>query len=60
MSVRNREMSRKVFTMFQSVIKVEKVCYNVKVRGFEAARWSSSDGMDKERNDMDDEGFVNY
>lgn len=46
--------------MYQSVLKVEKVCYNVKVRGSEAAIWTSSDGMDKERHDDADEGFVNY
>lgn len=44
--------------MYQSVLKVEKVCYNVKVRGSEAAIWSS-DATEKERDDID-EGFVNY
>lgn len=43
---RNREMSRKVYTMHQSVLKVEKVCYNVKVRGKEAAKWISNDAQD--------------
>lgn len=59
-AVRNREMSRKMHAMHQSVLKVEKVCYNVTVRGSEAAIWSSSDAMDKERQDDADEGFVNY
>lgn len=59
-AVRNREMSRKMHAMYQSVLKVEKVCYNVTVRGSEAAIWSSSDAMDKERHDDADEGFVNY
>lgn len=45
--------------MYQSVLKVEKVCYNVKVRGSEAAIWSSSDAIDKTHDD-DDEGFINY
>lgn len=58
-SFRNREMSRKVYTMHQSVLKVEKVCYNVKVRGSEAAKWSSSDALEKQHED-DDEGFANY
>lgn len=58
-SVRNKEMSRKIYTMHQSVLKVEKVCYNVKVRGSEAAKWSANDAVDKERDD-DDEGFANY
>lgn len=45
--------------MYQSVLKVEKVCYNVKVRGSEAAVWSANDASEKERDDTD-EGFVNY
>lgn len=54
-------MSRKIHAIHQSVLKVEKVCYNVTVRGSEAAIWSSSDAMDKERGQDDaDEGFVNY
>lgn len=58
-STRNKEMNRKMHAMYQSVLKVEKVCYNVKVRGSEAAIWISSDGIEKERDD-DDEGFANY
>lgn len=46
--------------MHQSVLKVEKVCYNIKVRGSEAAIWSSNDTMEKERDVDDDEGFANY
>lgn len=57
--VRHREMGRKMHAMYQSVLKVEKVCYNVKVRGSEAAIWSSNDASEKERDDID-EGFVNY
>lgn len=52
-------MNRKMHAMYQSVLKVEKVCYNVKVRGSEAAIWISSDAIEKERDD-DDEGFANY
>lgn len=53
-------MGRKMREMFQSVLKVEKVCYNVTVRGSEAAIWGSSDAMEKDRHDDADEGFVNY
>lgn len=52
-------MSRKIFTMRQSLLKVEMVCYNVKVRGGEAAKWGSDDNLDKPNAD-DDEGFINY
>ncbi|XP_067616505.1 translin-associated protein X [Eurosta solidaginis] len=38
---RCRELSRKIYTMRQSVLKTENVCYNVKVRGGEAAKWGS-------------------
>lgn len=53
-------MSRKFYTMHQSVLKAEKVCYNVKVRGSEAAKWSANDAADKDRDDHDDEGFAAY
>lgn len=60
-SSRNRELTRKMHTMYQSVLKVEKVCYNVKVRGSEAAIWSSSDAHAHEKETDDtDEGFVHY
>lgn len=59
-SVRNRDLSHKFYTMHQSLLKVEKVCYNVKIRGNEAAKWSANETMDKERGDHEDEGFVNY
>lgn len=52
-------MSRKIFTMRQSLLKVENVCYNVKVRGGEAAKWGSDDALDKPNAD-DDEGFIHY
>lgn len=38
---RCRELSRKIYTMRQSVLKAENVCYNVKVRGGEAAKWGA-------------------
>lgn len=59
-SVRHKEMSRKLHAMYQSVLKVEKVCYNIKVRGSEAAIWSSNDANEKDRDDDVDEGFANY
>ncbi|XP_037946558.1 translin-associated protein X-like [Teleopsis dalmanni] len=52
---RCRELSRKVYTMRQSVIKAENVCYNVKVRGGEAAKWGSV--FDNKPGDDIDEGF---
>ncbi|XP_031618250.1 translin-associated protein X [Contarinia nasturtii] len=58
-SMRHKEMSRKVHAMYQSVLKVEKVCYNIQVRGSEAAIWSSNDAIEKDR-DEEDEGFANY
>lgn len=52
---RNRDMSQKIYTMKQSVLKTEMVCYNIKVRGTEAAKWggeeNKADAVD------DDEGF---
>lgn len=40
--------------MRQSVLKAEDVCYNVKVRGGEAAKW----GLESEKPNVDiDEGF---
>ncbi|XP_013105026.1 translin-associated protein X [Stomoxys calcitrans] len=52
---RCRELSRKIFTMRQSVLKAENVCYNVKVRGCEAAKWK--DIFDNKPGDDIDEGF---
>ncbi|XP_058059165.1 translin-associated protein X [Anopheles bellator] len=42
-SARSREFSHKMSTMRQSLLKSEKVCYNVTVRGSEAAKWGSSE-----------------
>lgn len=38
----NREWSRKMHTLRQSLLKSEFVCYNIKVRGKEAAKWSAA------------------
>lgn len=51
-------MHRKIATMRQSVLKVENVCYNIKVRGGEAAKWGAVE-TDKPKAD-EDEGFANY
>lgn len=42
-NAKNREFSQKLFTLRQSLLKSENVCYNVKVRGGEAAKWGSTD-----------------
>nr|XP_014097690.1 translin-associated protein X [Bactrocera oleae] len=52
---RSRELSRKIYTMRQSVLKAENVCYNVKVRGGEAAKWGAV--FENKMNDDLDEGF---
>lgn len=41
--------------MHQSVLKAENVCYNVKVRGSEAAKWGAV--FDNKPADDIDEGF---
>lgn len=54
----NRELSRKIATLRQSLLKTEMVCYNIRMRGSEAAKWGatelSSTGFDE--GDID-EGF---
>ncbi|EDW38820.1 GL13728 [Drosophila persimilis] len=52
---RARELWRKITTMRQSVLKAENVCYNVKVRGGEAAIWGSN--FDQKLAEDVDEGF---
>ncbi|XP_075150230.1 translin associated factor X [Haematobia irritans] len=52
---RCRELSRKIYTMRQSVLKAEDVCYNVRVRGGEAAKWGAM--YDNKPADYIDEGF---
>ncbi|XP_061402850.1 translin-associated protein X [Musca vetustissima] len=53
---RCRELSRKIYTMRQSVLKAENVCYNVKVRGGEAAKWGAMFDSKSIADDID-EGF---
>lgn len=43
--------------MHQSVLKTENVCYNVKVRGGEAAKWGSVNAYDNKPGDDVDEGY---
>ncbi|XP_016979266.2 LOW QUALITY PROTEIN: translin-associated protein X [Drosophila rhopaloa] len=52
---RARELWRKITTMRQSVLKAENVCYNVKVRGGEAAKWGAT--FDQKPAEDVDEGF---
>jgi len=54
--VRQKDMNNKIYTLRQSVLKVENVCYNVTVRGGEAAKWGTVDNIDKPSDDVD-EGF---
>lgn len=53
---RNREMFQKTYTLNQNVLKAENVCYNIKVRGGEAAKCN----IDEAKNPKIDEGFVGY
>lgn len=54
----NKEMSRKISTLRQSLLKTEMVCYNIKVRGTEAAKWGNSTAKElNDGNGEDDEGF---
>ncbi|KAH8295252.1 hypothetical protein KR018_009117 [Drosophila ironensis] len=52
---RARDLWRKITTMRQSVLKAENVCYNVKVRGSEAAKWGAT--FDHKPAEEVDEGF---
>uniref|UniRef100_A0A182NMZ5 Translin-associated protein X n=1 Tax=Anopheles dirus TaxID=7168 RepID=A0A182NMZ5_9DIPT len=42
-SIRSRDFSHKMVTLRQSLLKSENVCYNVTVRGGEAAKWGTTD-----------------
>ncbi|XP_053670377.1 translin-associated protein X [Anopheles nili] len=42
-SARSRDFSHKMITLRQSLLKSENVCYNVTVRGGEAAKWGTTD-----------------
>lgn len=59
---RQRDLSRKIMTLRQSVLKSEQVCYNIKVRGGEAALLGASGeatylSFVGEDNEKVDEGF---
>lgn len=58
-NARSRDFSQKLFTMRQSLLKSENVCYNVKVRGGEAAKWGTTDdcAFGAIANQDDDEGI---
>ena len=57
--IRQKELMNKIFTLRQSTLKAENVCYNIKVRGGESAQWASGDKTNKHNSDVD-EGFINY
>jgi predicted translin family RNA/ssDNA-binding protein len=52
---RVKDMNFKIYTMKGSVLKCEAVCYNIKVRGKEAAKWGSM--VTQKKQDDEDEGF---
>lgn len=57
---RNRNLSTKMITLRQSLLKVEHVCYNIKVRGKEAGTLALLDAGDTVVGGDDDEGFSNF
>lgn len=57
---RNRNLSTKMITLRQSLLKVEHVCYNIKVRGKEAGTLALLDAGDAVVGGDDDEGFSNF
>ncbi|XP_055630239.1 translin-associated protein X [Toxorhynchites rutilus septentrionalis] len=59
-NARNRDFSHKLHTLRQSLLKSENVCYNVKVRGGEAAKWGNTDdtGFANIPKDLDDDEGV--
>lgn len=54
----NREWSRKMSTLRQSLLKSEFVCYNIKVRGKEAAKWSAAQAQAATVGHDEDEGIA--
>jgi predicted translin family RNA/ssDNA-binding protein len=58
---RSKDMSQKIFTLRQSTLKTEMVCYNVVVRGKEKSLFSGTDLKDPIGHDLGDsdvdEGF---
>lgn len=61
---RNRGLATKVSVLRQSLLKVEHVCYNIKVRGKEAGTLSLMMAADRAggggASPDDDEGFSNF
>lgn len=56
---RSRDFNQKLFTLRQSLLKSENVCYNVKVRGGEAAKWGNTDdGAGAFKDNLDDDEGV--
>uniref|UniRef100_A0A182J5F2 Translin-associated protein X n=1 Tax=Anopheles atroparvus TaxID=41427 RepID=A0A182J5F2_ANOAO len=61
-SPRSRDFSHKMITLRQSLLKSENVCYNVTVRGGEAAKWGTTEDSSAAQlqfhssKDDDDEG----
>ncbi|XP_050070564.1 translin-associated protein X [Anopheles maculipalpis] len=62
-AIRSRDFSHKMVTLRQSLLKSENVCYNVTVRGGEAAKWGTTDDVSNAlfqvqlSKDDDDEGI---
>lgn len=56
---RNKEMSHKAFTLRQSLLKMEMVCYNIHVRGTEVPKHMLVDVLTHEDYGEEDEGFFN-
>lgn len=54
-----KEIGRKVYTLKQSLGKMELVCYNLTIRGSEIPKHMLVSVLDtpQEQNDDDDEGF---
>lgn len=62
-AIRSRDFSHKMMTLRQSLLKSENVCYNVTMRGGEAAKWGTTDDISSAllqvqlSKDDDDEGI---
>lgn len=55
-----RELNRKLVTMYQSLLKVEEVCYNLRVRGTEAIKWHGLIDKTPDEGENQDEGYSKY
>lgn len=54
----NKEMSRKGYTLRQSLSKMELVCYNIQIRGTEVPKHMLMNVIESsEMDDNQDEGF---